>query len=76
VWKGTFNKLWLFNLTEFDKVIMMDADVLIRTHINHWFDYPTPCAIQAGDNISWNTGALVIRPDTHVFEQMLSQLPN
>ena len=77
VWTGTFNKLWLFNLTEFDKIIMLDADILIRSNIMHWFNYsthPTPCAIQARDDMSWNTGAMVIQPDTQVFEQMLSQL--
>ncbi|KAL7541498.1 hypothetical protein ACHAXR_010975 [Thalassiosira sp. AJA248-18] len=75
VWKGVFNKLWAFNLTEFDKVIMLDADILIRTNIQHWFDYPTPCAIQSGDDISWNSGAMVITPDSKTFEQMLSRLP-
>lgn len=24
MWKGTFNKLWMYNLTEFDKVIMFE----------------------------------------------------
>ena len=38
MWKGTFNKLWLFNLTMYDKVIVLDGDVLIRTNIMHWFE--------------------------------------
>ena len=28
MWKQTFQKLWLYNLTEYDKVIVLDADVL------------------------------------------------
>ena len=39
LWQGVFNKLWLFNLTEFDKVTILDADVLVRTNIMHWFDF-------------------------------------
>lgn len=81
MWPGVFNKLWFFNLTEFDKVITLDADILIRRNIMHWFDYATPCGIQAGNintgnDINWNSGAMVIRPDTKVFNEMLSELPN
>lgn len=75
VWKPTFNKLWLFNLTNYDKVIVLDLDILIRTSLMHWFDYPTPCATQAQDNIEWNSGAMVIMPSTDVFNQMLAILP-
>lgn len=74
VWTGTFNKLWLFNMTEFEKIIMLDHDILIRTNIMHWFDYPTPCGILSSDGITWISGAMVIRPDMDVFERMMSQL--
>lgn len=76
VWKGSFNKLWLFNLTAYDKIIVLDLDVLIRTNIMHWFDYPTPCATQANDNIEWNSGAMVISPNTDMFDTMVKMLPN
>ena len=85
LWKGTFHKLFLFNLTEFDKVIVFDQDILIRKNIEHWFDYMphekannycTVSAIQATDNIEWNSGAMVITPNTQVFEDMLRVLPN
>jgi len=76
MWMGTFNKLWLFNLTEYTKVIILDTDILIRSNILHWYDYPTPCGIQAEDNIAWNSGALVITPNTTIFEQMMHMLPH
>ena len=76
IWKGVFNKLWAFNLTEFEKVIVLDGDILIRTDITHWFDYPTPCAIQAKDDLNWNSGAMVITPDSMEFQQLLSRLPH
>ena len=89
LWKGTFHKLFLFNLTEFDKVIVLDQDVLLRTNIEHWFeDYGStttttttdagPCAmqaIQANDNIEWNSGVMIITPSTEIFEDMLRVLP-
>merc|ERR1711935_1080054 len=30
LWKGTFNKLWLFNRTEYDLLIVLDGGVVIR----------------------------------------------
>lgn len=76
LWRGVFNKLWAFNLTEFEKIIVLDSDILIRTDITHWFDYPTPCAIQSGYDLNWNSGAMVITPDSKTFQQMLSRLPS
>jgi hypothetical protein len=76
LWQGVFNKLFAFNLTEFEKIIVLDGDILIRTDITHWFDYPTPCAITSGDDLNWNSGAMVITPDSKIFQQMLRRLPD
>jgi len=75
LWKGVFNKLWLFNLTAYDKVIILDSDVLIRKSITHWFEYPTPCATQPEEDVTWNSGAMVISPSTKVFTKLLELLP-
>merc|ERR1712194_888139 len=75
LWAKTFQKLWLHNLTDYDKVIVLDADVLVRTDISHWFEYPAPCGAQQKDSIAWNSGAMVIAPSTEVFERMMDQLP-
>ena len=74
LWAGTFNKLFLFNLTEYDKLITLDQDVLIRRNIMHWFEYPAPCAIQAKDNIEWNSGAMVIEPNKALFDDFIQVL--
>jgi hypothetical protein len=75
IWKGTFNKLLFFNLTQYDKIIMLDHDVLVRTNILHWFDYPAPCATQEQHNLAWNSGAMVIEPNHSVFQKMIRLLP-
>lgn len=76
LWKGTFNKLWLFNLTEYDKVIVLDADVLVRQSLMHWFYYDTPTATQSfSDTMIWNSGAMVITPNTTAFDEMIEVLP-
>lgn len=74
LWKGVFNKLFLFNLTDYDKLITLDTDVLIRLNIRHWFDYDTPSATQCG--MEWNSGAMVISPNKTVFDALVDKLPH
>lgn len=76
LWEGVFNKLFLFNLTQYDKLIRLDCDVLIRQNIRHWFDYETPCAIQAHDELEWNSGVMVISPSRTVFDALMTKLPS
>lgn len=76
LWKGTFNKLHFFNLTQYDKLITLDQDVLIRTNLMHWFDFPAPCAVQAGNYITWNSGAMVIAPNKTLFNDLVQGLPS
>jgi len=75
LWPGVFNKLVFFNLTEYDKVIGLDADILIRKNIYHWFtDFATPCAIQPKDRFEWNSGAMIIEPSSEVFHALINKL--
>ena len=75
LWEGVFNKLFFFNFTEYDKIIGLDCDILIRQNIGHWFDYETPIAIQAKNEIEWNSGAMVITPNSTLFNEMIDKLP-
>jgi len=75
LWAGVFNKLFLFNLTDYDKLIVLDWDVLLRQNIRHWFEYDTPCASQTKDNVEWNSGVMVISPNNTVYDTFLEKLP-
>ena len=35
--QGVFLKLEAFNMTEFDKIIVLDNDILVRSNLEHWF---------------------------------------
>jgi hypothetical protein len=76
LWKPTFLKLFFWNMTQYDKIVTLDADILIRTSIRRWFDYPTPIAAQPKNALEINSGVMVITPNGTVFEDMMSQLPN
>jgi hypothetical protein len=75
LWVPVFNKLEAFNLIDFDKIIMLDNDIFIRTNIQHWFDYPAPAATHARGTIEWNSGAMVIEPNRTLYEILLNHLP-
>lgn len=73
---GVFLKLQAFNLTQYDKIIVLDSDILVRTNIAHWFDdYPAPAATGAKGRIEWNSGAMVIEPSTELYQKLLQYLP-
>ena len=75
LWAHVFSKLEAFNLTEFDKLIVLDNDILIRRNIMHWFEYPAPAATQSRGSIEWNSGAMVIEPNEQLYKTMLDYLP-
>ena len=74
IWRQVFSKIEAFNLTDFDKLIVLDNDILIRQSLLHWFDLPTPAATHTG-TIEWNSGAMVITPSFKIYQQLLQYIP-
>ena len=75
LWPHVFSKLEAFNLTEFDKIILLDNDILIRQSIMHWFDLPAPAATPSRGSMEWNSGAMVIEPSAQLYKTLLDYLP-
>jgi hypothetical protein len=75
LWVEVFSKIEAFNLTDFDKLIVLDNDIFIRQSLMHWFDYPAPAATQARGTIEWNSGAMVIEPSTRLYNKLLEYIP-
>ena len=75
LWVEVFSKIEAFNLTDFDKLIVLDNDIFIRQSLMHWFDYPAPAATQARGTIEWNSGAMVIEPSTWLYNKLLEYIP-
>lgn len=73
--QGVFLKLQAFNMTEFDKIIVLDNDILLRRNIEHWFNYPAPAATGARGLVEFNSGAMVIEPSTELYNALLEHLP-
>lgn len=79
-WNYTFDKLLLWGMTEYDKIVFLDSDMLVLDNIDNLFDYPDFSAVQAGycQNKTWtrlNSGTIVIEPNTDTCNKLISQIP-
>ncbi|MGR3497906.1 MAG: glycosyltransferase [Limimaricola soesokkakensis] len=74
-----FAKLRLWQLSDYDRVVFLDADTLVLRPIDKLFDYPEFCAAPnvyeaMGDFHRMNSGVFTARPDTATYEAMLARL--
>lgn len=81
-WNYTYSKLNIFGLTQFDKLVYLDSDMLILQNIDELFDKPHMSAIKirgklpefsSGWNI-FNSGLLVVEPSMDIFNDMISKI--
>jgi lipopolysaccharide biosynthesis glycosyltransferase len=73
--EGTFAKLRAWELTDFDKVVLLDADMVVLRSIDDLFDRPELAA--APDFMRpdrFNSGALVLEPSRDKLARMLQKL--
>jgi alpha-N-acetylglucosamine transferase len=76
-----FSKLHIFNCFEYEKIVYLDADLLICDNIESLFERPHMSAVSAGsvlpENANWtkfNGGVMVIEPHSDLFKKLLSIL--
>jgi alpha-N-acetylglucosamine transferase len=74
-----YTKIRVFELAEYDKIVFLDADMLVCENIEGLFENEHMSAVVAGKlmpgNSSWedfNSGLLVICPDREGFREMLA----
>lgn len=79
-WNYTFDKLQIWGLTQFEKVVFLDSDMLIVRNIDALFDCKPFSAVTADSlypgNEAWagglNSGLMVIEPDKNVEKDLLN----
>jgi len=81
-WKNTLFKLRIFELTQFEKIVFIDSDILILEPIDDLFDRPDMSAVIAGrsypGNEHWrdlNSGVFVIEPRTDIVNKLIGIVP-
>ncbi len=78
-WGNTFDKIYLFGLTEFEKLVYLDSDMMVLTNIDELFDKPHMSAVAAGRTVNphWdrlNSGLMVIEPAPQLTEKIAATL--
>jgi alpha-N-acetylglucosamine transferase len=74
----TLDKLLIFGLTEFEKLVFLDSDLWLLENLDFLFDRPHMTATKA-DNVfkDWdylNSGTMVIEPNVMVLEGLLEKV--
>ena len=76
-WSNTFDKLLVFGLTEFDKIVYLDSDMYIRKNIDELFDRPNMSAAIDRKNccidFNWKkmtSGLIVIEPKAGLDKEL------
>lgn len=79
-WSFTFDKLHVWGLTQFEKIVFLDSDMIILRNLDHLFDKPAFSAAVAGAGLfGWtklNSGLMVIEPDKKVEEELIDLAPS
>ncbi|WOL01266.1 UDP-glucuronate:xylan alpha-glucuronosyltransferase 3 [Canna indica] len=68
-----YSKFRLWQLTEYDKIIFIDADLLILRNIDFLFTMPEITA--TGNNVTFfNSGVMVIQPSNCTFQLLMDHI--
>ena len=83
-WINCLTKLKAFDLTQFEKIVFLDADLLLLKNIDHLFNYPHLTAAIDGEYfhiwkeeyLHFNNGCIVIEPSHELFLNILNFIKN
>lgn len=67
-----YSKLTVWQLAEYDKVIFVDADLIVLRNIDEFFVYPQLSAVR-DHNTFFNSGLMVLEPSDCMFNQMMTK---
>lgn len=71
---GAYSKIHLWNMTDYERVVYLDSDILVMSNVDHMFDCGTFCAA-SGHSDTFNSGSMVVEPSVAVFKDMIEQIP-
>lgn len=76
-WAETFFKIAAVNCTEFEKIVLLDSDMLVMQNLDNLFETPHMSAVMAGicERPTWtnfNSGMLVLKPSQKEYTRILT----
>lgn len=67
-----YSKLRLWLLTDYDKVVFVDADAVVLRNVDHLFQMPEMSAT-GNDGVLFNSGVMVIEPSNATFSLLMNR---
>ncbi|KAI3673018.1 hypothetical protein L6452_39126 [Arctium lappa] len=67
-----YSKFRLWQLTDYDKIIFIDSDILVLRNLDIIFNFPQMSAV-GNDNSIFNSGIMVIEPSNCTFKHFMEQ---
>ncbi|KAJ4969108.1 hypothetical protein NE237_015809 [Protea cynaroides] len=67
-----YSKLRLWQLTDYDKVIFIDSDLIVLKNMDDFFGNSQLSAV-GNDNIVFNSGVMLIEPSECMFEMLMKK---
>lgn len=80
-WAGVFEKLFVFSLCRFHKLVLLDSDMIVIKNIDELFGKPHMSAVIADigpgreDSHDLNAGLIVIEPAADLTDRLIALLP-
>lgn len=81
-WNNTFDKLQIWGLTQFEKLVFLDSDLLIINNIDSLFEQEPFSGVCAGKSYPGNehfkginSGVMVIVPDLKIKQELIGLIP-
>ena len=78
-WRNCWTKFHIFNQTQFEKIVFLDADIMILKNLDHLFTLPHMTSCLDGEYFNlwpgwdhFNSGCLVIEPSKKLFDDILN----
>ncbi|XP_071725474.1 putative UDP-glucuronate:xylan alpha-glucuronosyltransferase 4 [Rutidosis leptorrhynchoides] len=76
--KGAYNeynysKLRIWQLIDYDKVIFIDADLIVLKNLDEFFNYPQLSAV-GNDKYLFNSGVILIEPSQCTFNNLMEKI--
>lgn len=65
-----YSKFRLWQLTDYDKIIFIDADIIVLRNLDIFFHFPQMSAT-GNDNSIFNSGVMVIEPSNCTFDMFM-----
>lgn len=81
-WTYTFDKLFIFGITKYKKIVYLDSDMIVLKNIDELFDYDHMSAVIADKsypgNQKWtklNSGLMVVEPNDFLVDKLVAMIP-